>query len=45
MLLGYAKGDFRPTQWAFADFRDGRYNKALGVIREKLKAEMRQCRE
>jgi hypothetical protein len=43
--LGYAKGAFYSTDWAFADFRDGRYNKALGVIREKLKAEMRQCRE
>jgi hypothetical protein len=42
MILGYSRGAFTPTPWAFADFRDGRYDKSLGVIREKLKAEMRR---
>ncbi len=42
MLLGYSRGAFAPTPWAFPDFRDGRYDKGLAVIREKMKAEMRQ---
>jgi hypothetical protein len=42
MILGYSGGAFTPLPWAFPDFRDGRYDKSLGVIREKLKAEMRQ---
>ncbi len=40
MILGYACGVFTPTARAFADFRDGRYNKAFIAMREKLKAEM-----
>jgi hypothetical protein len=42
MILGYSGGAFMPTPWAFPDFRDGRYDKSLGVIRDKLKAEMRR---
>jgi hypothetical protein len=42
MVLGYSRGDFEPTPWTFPDFRSGRYNASLGVIREKLKAEMRR---
>ncbi len=42
MILGYSRGAFAPTPWAFHDFRDGRYDKTLGVIRDKLKAEMRR---
>lgn len=45
MLLKYAKGLFEPLPWAFPDFRDGRYNKGLLVIREKLKSELRKRRE
>lgn len=41
MILGYSRGVFTPTPWAFPDFRDGRYDKSLRVIREKLKAEKR----
>ena len=41
MVLGYSRGAFEPTPWTFPDFRDGRYDKSLAVIREKLKAEMR----
>jgi len=41
VILGYSRGVFTPTPWAFPDFRDGRYDKTLGVIREKLKADMR----
>lgn len=44
MLLKYAHGRFEPLPWAFPDFRDGRYNKGLLAIREKLKSELRKCR-
>jgi hypothetical protein len=42
MVLGYSNGAFDPTPWTFPDFRSGYYNSSLGVIREKLKAEMRR---
>ena len=42
MEMGYSKGEFSPTEWAFADFRDGRYNGSLMTIREKMKAGMRK---
>ena len=42
MVLGYSRGGFVPTPWTFPDFRSGCYNSSLGVIREKLKAEMRR---
>lgn len=42
MILGYSRGRFTPMPWAFPDFRDGRYDKSLRVIRDKLKAEMRR---
>ena len=42
MVLGYSNGGFVPAPWTFPDFRSGRYNSSLGVIREKLKAEMRR---
>jgi hypothetical protein len=40
IVLGYSKGAFEPTPWTFPDFRDGRYDRGLAAIREKLKAEM-----
>jgi hypothetical protein len=42
MVLGYSGGKFIPTPWAFPDFKSGRYDRSLGVMREKLKAEMRR---
>lgn len=42
MIMGYSKGGFSPTGWAFADFREGRYNGSLMTIREKMKAGMRK---
>jgi hypothetical protein len=45
MLLKYAKGRFEPLPWAFPDFRDGRYDRSLLAIREKLKSELRKSRE
>jgi hypothetical protein len=37
MILSYAKGDFKPTEWAFADFRENPYKRDLLLIREKYK--------
>ncbi len=45
MLMTYAKGNFEATHWAFADFKDNRYNEDLIVIREKLKASLRKNKE
>jgi hypothetical protein len=42
LLLRYSRGGFEPLPWAFADFQDGRYQKSLLVIRQKLKAELRK---
>jgi hypothetical protein len=45
MLLKYSKGRFEAMPWAFPDFRDGRYDKSLLAIRERLKSELRKGRE
>jgi len=37
MVLTYAKGDFKPTSWAFADFRENLYRKDLLLVRERFK--------
>jgi hypothetical protein len=37
MILTYAKGDFKPTAWAFADFKENPYKRDLLLIREKFK--------
>jgi len=42
MVLTYAKGDFKPTAWAFADFRENVYLKDLLAIREKFKNSLNQ---
>ncbi len=44
LLLKYSQGCFEPLPWAFADFQDGRYQKSLLVIRQKLKSELRKVR-
>jgi hypothetical protein len=44
LLLKYSQGRFDPMPWAFSDFQDGRYQKSLLVIREKLKSDLRKDR-
>lgn len=41
VILGYSRGAFLPAPRTFPDFRDGRYDKCLRVMREKMRAEMR----
>jgi len=38
MVLTYAKGDFKPTEWAFADFMENIYKKDLLLVRERFKS-------
>jgi hypothetical protein len=45
MLLEYAKGGFTPMPWAFDDFQDGRYDRDLLAIREKLKSGLHKRKE
>jgi hypothetical protein len=45
LLLKYSKGVFEPFPWAFSDFKDGRYQKSLLAIREKLKSELRKSKD
>jgi hypothetical protein len=44
MVLKYTEGRFDPLPWTFADFQDGRYQKSLLTIRQKLKSELRKIR-
>jgi len=34
MIARYRDGKYRPFEWTFPDFRDGRYDQELGTIRE-----------
>ncbi len=44
MVLRYTEGRFEPLPWTFSDFHDGRYQKSLLSIRQKLKSELRKFR-
>jgi len=37
MILTYAKGNFNPTSWTFADFKENPYKRDLLLIRERFK--------
>ncbi|MCY3777890.1 MAG: DUF4416 family protein [Candidatus Aminicenantes bacterium] len=43
LMSRYRKGRYRPLEWAFPDFRDGRYDRDLARIRE-LYMEQRRIR-
>ena len=38
LMSRYRKGRYRPLEWAFPDFRDGRYDRDLARIRELFMA-------
>lgn len=42
LTLTYAKGHWRPLEWTFPDFRDGRYDAGLLAIRERFKVQLRE---
>ena len=41
LMSRYRKGRYRPLEWAFPDFRDGRYDRDLARIRELYMARRR----
>ena len=44
LMSRYRKGWYRPLEWAFPDFRDGRYDSDLARIRELYMARRRERR-
>lgn len=45
MTLRYEKGRFFPYDWAFLDFRSGRYDDCFLRIRERYKADLKALRD
>lgn len=44
MIARYRDGKYRPFEWTFPDFRDGRYDQELGTIRENYLNRLRSLR-
>ena len=44
LMSRYRKGRYRPLEWAFPDFRDGRYDEDLAPIRELYMGQRRTRR-
>jgi len=44
MVARYRDGKYRPFEWTFPDFRDGRYDEELDVIRETYLGRLRSMR-
>lgn len=41
LVARYAQGRYRPFEWTFPDFRDGRYDGELAEIRARLRQQLR----
>ena len=41
LVARYAQGSYRPFEWSFPDFKDGRYNTGLEALRRGLRDTMR----
>jgi hypothetical protein len=44
MIERYRDGKYRPFEWTFPDFRDGRYDQELGTIRASYLSSLRSSR-
>jgi hypothetical protein len=44
MIARYRDGKYRPFEWTFPDFRDGRYDKELKGIRDTYLSQLRSLR-
>jgi hypothetical protein len=44
MIARYRDGKYRPFEWTFPDFHDGRYDQELGTIREHYLNRLRSLR-
>ena len=42
LIARYKHGRYQPFEWTFPDFRDGRYDDELGVIRRRYLEQLRQ---
>jgi hypothetical protein len=42
LVARYAQGKYRPFEWTFLDFKDGRYDKELNEIRVKYLTQLRE---
>ncbi len=45
MILRYREGRYRPFEWTFPDFRDGRYDPELNAIRQIYMAQLKSLRK
>ena len=45
MILRYRDGKYRPFEWTFPDFRDGRYDLELNAIRRIYMAQLKSLRK
>ena len=45
LIARYAQGKYRPFEWTFLDFKDGRYDQELGEIRSRYMMQLRSRHE
>jgi len=44
LVARYAEGRYQPFAWTFPDFKDGRYDEELTILRDKYLLQMKQWR-
>jgi hypothetical protein len=45
LIARYADGRYQSFAWTFPDFKDGRYDEELAMLRDKYRSQMRDWRE